>query len=347
MFSKYTKSSVPSSPVLSDYPRNIPQQSSTRPSDFPNGHPNSAAQTNGENAAQLPNEESNARAPVKPPKKKIPRDPNAPKKPLSSYMLFCHDVRDKISEENPGINQQEVARIMGTLWKELPAEKKLEYDARYKAAKVVYDSEFAEYKHNKDSSAQPSSNPTAPSSAPQSQISPQTGPPTPTSTTAAAIPNSSRQPVPGQMHHSNEHNPSHPNSSTANSFAIQPSMLNNRPSEGGVGVLPWFTPMNNGGVNLGNFLYQDLYRQTPQGWPNPHGQGNPVREGGVSEGGRFPDMNHSVTQKPTNAPSPQQVAAAQRNSRRIGNPQDENLDGVDDDGGNMVQERGRKKRRKD
>lgn len=35
-------------------------------------------------------------------KSKVEKDPNAPKKPLSAYMMYCADMRDEVKKENPG-----------------------------------------------------------------------------------------------------------------------------------------------------------------------------------------------------------------------------------------------------
>jgi len=57
--------------------------------------------------------------PVKPAKKE--KDPNAPKKPLSGYMLFC----DRTRKENPTMSY--TATQLGELWKALSDERKAEY----------------------------------------------------------------------------------------------------------------------------------------------------------------------------------------------------------------------------
>ncbi len=51
-----------------------------------------------------------------PPKKRAKKDPNAPKKGLSSYMFFSKAMRPKVLEEHPGIAFTEVAKEIGKLW---------------------------------------------------------------------------------------------------------------------------------------------------------------------------------------------------------------------------------------
>lgn len=54
-------------------------------------------------------------------KEKKVKDPNAPKKPLSSYMLFC----DRTRKASPGMTY--TATQLGDLWKALSDAQKAEY----------------------------------------------------------------------------------------------------------------------------------------------------------------------------------------------------------------------------
>ena len=53
------------------------------------------------------------------PDKKAKKDPNAPKKPLSGYMLWLQDNREGIKRKNPGISVTEVSKKAGVMWKAL------------------------------------------------------------------------------------------------------------------------------------------------------------------------------------------------------------------------------------
>jgi hypothetical protein len=57
-------------------------------------------------------------------KAKVKKDPNAPRKPLSGYMLFSVDMRDKVREKHPQISQQDVSRELGVLWKAISEKEK-------------------------------------------------------------------------------------------------------------------------------------------------------------------------------------------------------------------------------
>ena len=47
-----------------------------------------------------------------------------PKRPLSAYFRFANEVRPDIMKNNPNLKVAEVAKIMGQMYKELPAAKK-------------------------------------------------------------------------------------------------------------------------------------------------------------------------------------------------------------------------------
>lgn len=57
-------------------------------------------------------------------KKKAKKDPNAPKKPMTAYMLWLQEVRNSIKEDNPGISVTDVSRKAGAMWKTITAVEK-------------------------------------------------------------------------------------------------------------------------------------------------------------------------------------------------------------------------------
>lgn len=70
--------------------------------------------------------------------KKKKKDPNAPKKPLTTYILFSNEVRDQLREENPDLAQTDLAKKIATLWHDLSEEKKKRYQEIYDADKLRY-----------------------------------------------------------------------------------------------------------------------------------------------------------------------------------------------------------------
>lgn len=52
-------------------------------------------------------------------KTKKKKDPNAPKRAMSAYMLWLAEARQQIKEENPGISITDLTKRAGEKWKTL------------------------------------------------------------------------------------------------------------------------------------------------------------------------------------------------------------------------------------
>lgn len=57
-------------------------------------------------------------------KRKAPKDPNAPKKAMSSYLIFSNKFRSKVKEEHPEMTPKDVSVELGRLWREMSQEDK-------------------------------------------------------------------------------------------------------------------------------------------------------------------------------------------------------------------------------
>lgn len=70
---------------------------------------------------------------------KTKKDPDAPKRPKSAFILFCDDHREKIkSAENPS-SIGELSKLLGEKWKLLSDEEKQVYQKKYLHSKEKYD----------------------------------------------------------------------------------------------------------------------------------------------------------------------------------------------------------------
>lgn len=74
------------------------------------------------------------------------RDPDAPKRPTTAFMLFSQENRKKIAQTAPGKTAGEVSAMVGSAWKTLAASEKKQYEAKYEAAKNQYNIDMANYK---------------------------------------------------------------------------------------------------------------------------------------------------------------------------------------------------------
>jgi len=77
---------------------------------------------------------------------KAQKDPNAPKRPLSTFFLFSQDERPKIKKDNPSLSVADIAKVIGERWRSIGDDKKRQYEERARQAKEVYDRQVAEYK---------------------------------------------------------------------------------------------------------------------------------------------------------------------------------------------------------
>lgn len=60
-------------------------------------------------------------------KEKKAKDPDAPKRPASAYILFSNAKRAEVVKANPGAKLPEVAKILGGMWKALTPEQQASF----------------------------------------------------------------------------------------------------------------------------------------------------------------------------------------------------------------------------
>jgi len=77
----------------------------------------------------------------KAPRAKAKKNPNAPKRPLSAYMFFSQDWRERIKAENPDAGFGEIGKLLGAKWKEMDEEDKKPYNEQAAADKLRADRE--------------------------------------------------------------------------------------------------------------------------------------------------------------------------------------------------------------
>lgn len=83
-------------------------------------------------------------------KRKNKKDPNAPKKPLTSYLYFTMENRERVVAENPGKSMLEISKILGEEWGKLMKGKSgkngtKKYDTLAAKDKARYESEKKSY----------------------------------------------------------------------------------------------------------------------------------------------------------------------------------------------------------
>ena len=73
------------------------------------------------------------------------KDPSAPKKSKTSYIIFCGDYRNQIKSENPNFTTTEITSKIASLWKAISPSEKLKYEARAKEDKERYEEDMKSY----------------------------------------------------------------------------------------------------------------------------------------------------------------------------------------------------------
>ena len=52
------------------------------------------------------------------------KDPNAPRRPTTAYLLFCQQNRDKLRAANPGMSFLDITKELGQQWTRLDEEER-------------------------------------------------------------------------------------------------------------------------------------------------------------------------------------------------------------------------------
>ena len=83
-------------------------------------------------------------------KPKAKKDPNAPKKPLTSFMLFSKEVRTRIQKENPSMTFGELGKKIGELFRGLSSSEKQKYEDMFKEEKERYKKQMQEFENKQN-----------------------------------------------------------------------------------------------------------------------------------------------------------------------------------------------------
>ncbi len=77
------------------------------------------------------------------------KDPNAPKRANTAYVLFTNEYRPKIMEDNPGIKFIDLGMTLGEKWRELSREERRKFEDLAQEDKVRHAKEMEDYKKKK------------------------------------------------------------------------------------------------------------------------------------------------------------------------------------------------------
>jgi len=78
-------------------------------------------------------------------KGKPKRDPNAPKRNLSAYLLYQNGMREQFKTENPGMTFGQLAKYTSHMYKNLTPDEKATWEARAQQDKTRFEAQMAVY----------------------------------------------------------------------------------------------------------------------------------------------------------------------------------------------------------
>jgi hypothetical protein len=84
----------------------------------------------------------------KPKKVKKVKDPNAPKRNLTSYFCFLREQRPLVVNDNPDLAAKDVVKELAKMWKELDEEEKNKYVKLAAIDKKRYEKDMDTYSKN-------------------------------------------------------------------------------------------------------------------------------------------------------------------------------------------------------
>ena len=73
------------------------------------------------------------------------KDVNAPKRPLSAYIIYCQEQRESLKKKNPDMKATELTSQLGSMWKALSDEKKKQYHTKHEKERERYQREMKDY----------------------------------------------------------------------------------------------------------------------------------------------------------------------------------------------------------
>lgn len=78
------------------------------------------------------------------------RDPLKPKRPMSAYMLFCNENREKVMKKNPAFKLGDVSKELAKMWGKLSPNDRKPYAVKSEEAKEKYDEAIVDWKTQKN-----------------------------------------------------------------------------------------------------------------------------------------------------------------------------------------------------
>lgn len=99
-------------------------------------------------------EKSTYTGPWQVPWKRARKDPSAPKRPMSAFLMFAQNRRAELRRKNPAMKNTEVSQILGEMWRNMSDDERQPFVAQEESERAVYKTKFAEWRAETEARAE-------------------------------------------------------------------------------------------------------------------------------------------------------------------------------------------------
>lgn len=83
------------------------------------------------------------------PSKRLRKDPSAPKRPPSAFLLYCQTERKKVRDQYPGMQNTDISKLLGKMWKESPLSVRQPHIDREQRERETYKKKIAKWRQER------------------------------------------------------------------------------------------------------------------------------------------------------------------------------------------------------
>lgn len=84
------------------------------------------------------------------PFKRAKKNPEAPKRPMSAFLYYSQEKRSHVKQNNPGMKNTEVSRILGKMWQDATDEERAPHIEREKVEREKYKASMANWRKKEE-----------------------------------------------------------------------------------------------------------------------------------------------------------------------------------------------------
>jgi len=85
-----------------------------------------------------------------PANKRTPKDPTAPKRPMSAFLAFSNSRRAMVKRQNPDATNAEISKTLSNMWKEAPDDLRQKYIDEEYGKRQQYKASMSDWRKKND-----------------------------------------------------------------------------------------------------------------------------------------------------------------------------------------------------